>query len=77
MPTTVEDLYGQALLLPDESKESLAERLVSYLEAHIDPAVERHHLDTAKRRLDEIRSGRVCAVDGEKVMARGRQAVGR
>ncbi len=76
MAITVEELFGQALLLPDESKESLAERLVNYLETHVDPEVEKYHLDVAKRRRDEIRSGKVSSVDGEAVLARARRAVG-
>ncbi len=77
MAITVEELFGQALLLPDESNESLAERLVNYLETHVDPEVEKYHLDVAKKRRDEIRLGKVAALDGEAVLARARRAVGR
>ena len=77
MPLTIDDVYSQALALPDDSKESLAERLVAYLETHVEPEVERAHLDVAKRRRDEVRSGLVIPVDGPSVMAKARRIVGR
>jgi len=77
MPLTLDELYSQALALPDASKESLAERLVAYLEAHVDPAIERAHLDEAKRRRDDVRAGRVVPLDGEPVMAKARHVVGK
>ena len=47
MSMTAEQIYQEALQLPDESKVSLAERLVEYIESHIDSDLERIHLDTA------------------------------
>jgi hypothetical protein len=75
MSMTAEQIYQEALQLPDESKVSLAERLVEYIESHIDGDLERIHLDTAKRRRDEIRSGHVHPVDGEEALARVRRLV--
>lgn len=66
MPLTEEQVYKEALLLPDESKVFLAERLVEYVGTHIDGDLERMHVDTAKRRRDEIRSGRVRGMDVKK-----------
>jgi hypothetical protein len=77
MPMTLDDLYTQVMALPNESKESLAERLVAYLEAHPDPVIERAHLDVAKRRRDEVRLGKVTPLDGEAVLASARQIAGR
>jgi len=77
MPLTVDDVYSRALTLPDQWKESLAERLVAYLEAHVDPEVERSHVDEAKRRRDEVRSGHVVPLDGQSVMDGARRIVGR
>ncbi len=73
MPLTLDEVYSQALALPDESKESLAERLVAYLETHVDPEVERANLEQAKRRRDEVRTGRVEPLSGESVMAKARE----
>lgn len=69
MQPTVDQVYHDALALPDEMKASLAERLVEYLETHIDRGLERSHLATVKRRRDEVRSGRVQPVDGEEALA--------
>ncbi len=73
---TVEELFEAAMALPDDSKASLAERLVAYLGSHVDPEVEQAHLKTAKRRRGEILSGQVEALEGDVVMARARQLVG-
>jgi hypothetical protein len=77
MPLTVEEVYRQALALSDESKESLAERIVSYLETKADPAVQQAHIEIAKRRRDEVRTGRVVSLDGEEVLAKARAIVGK
>lgn len=75
MSMTAEQIYQEALQLPDESKVSLAERLVEHIESHIDSDLERLHLDTAKRRRNEIRSGQVQPIDGEEALARVRRIV--
>jgi hypothetical protein len=73
---TTKQIFEAALSLPDESKATLAERLVADLASHVEPEVERAHLKEATRRRDEILSGKVQALDGETVMARARQIVG-
>jgi hypothetical protein len=73
MTLTIDQVYNEALQLPNESKANLAERLIEYLETHPDPDLERLHLDTAKRRRDEIRSGQVQPIDGEEALARVRR----
>jgi hypothetical protein len=75
MSMSAEQIYKEALQLPDESKVFLAERLIEYLEAHIDGDVERIHPDTAKRRRDEIRLGQVRPIDGEEALAQVRRIV--
>jgi cation transport regulator ChaB len=75
MSMTAEQIYRESLQLPDESKAFLAERLVEYLESHIDNDLERIHLDTAKRRRDEVRSGQAHTVDGDEALARVRRLV--
>jgi glutathione S-transferase len=76
MPLTIDEIYNQALLLPDDSQESLAERLMAHVAAKIDPAVERAHLAVAKQRRDEARSGQVTSLDGKSVMDTARQIAG-
>ena len=73
MSSTLDDVYNQVLTLPDASKESLAERLVAYIETHVAPEVEQAHLEEAIRRRDEVRSGRVIPLDGPSVLAKTRR----
>lgn len=75
MSMTSDQVYQEALLLPDDSKIALAERLVEYIESHINRDLERFHINEAKRRRDEIRSGRVQSIYGEEVLAHVRQLV--
>lgn len=72
MPMSVEKIYEEAMSLPNELKAILAERIVEYLEAHVSPELERIHLDTVRRRRDEMKRGQVEPVDGQdaSVMAR-------
>ena len=46
---TTEQIFEAAMSLPDDSKATLAERLVAHLASHVEPEVERAHLDTATR----------------------------
>ena len=64
MATNIDELYEEAMRLPDESKAVLAERIVEYLETHMSPDLERLHLDIVKRRRDEVRGKHVEPVDG-------------
>lgn len=77
MGSTLDRIYEEALALPDESKASLAEKLVDYLETHVDPQLERRHLDRVKRRRDEVRSGQVEPVDGEEALEKARRILRR
>ena len=67
MAPDVEQLYQQALCLPDESKASVAERLVAYLQAHIDRELEPEHLEIVERRRERFLSGQAAPVDGREV----------
>lgn len=76
MSVTIEQVYMEALELPDESKASLAERLVAYLENHIDPRLERQHLEIVRKRRQQLLSGEVEPVDGPEALKQGRQRLG-
>lgn len=73
MSLTVDEIYGQAIQLPDEAKEALAERLVAHLAAHLDPDLERQQLALAQERLGDIVSGKVKPRDGHTVMDQARR----
>ncbi|HAK95557.1 MAG TPA: acyl-protein synthetase [Planctomycetes bacterium] len=77
MAEAFDDVYRSALGLSDESKERLVERLVEHIESRIDPALQRAHLDTVRKRREEIRMGRVKAIDGEEALAKARRMLDR
>jgi hypothetical protein len=69
----LDEIYNDALRLPDESKAQLAELLVEYLATHIDPELEKIHLDTVKRRKEELNTGQVEPVNGKEGLAMARR----
>ncbi len=75
MSLTLDQVYSEAMLLPDASKALLAERLVEYLETHIDPGLERQHMKIVRKRRDDIRSGRVKPIDGTEALAHVRDLI--
>jgi len=77
MIRSLEEIYEEVQALPNESKIILAERLVASIEDEIDPLSITDHLEEVKRRRDEIRSGMVEAVNGEKGSAQIRAMIGK
>ena len=73
MRVNLDDIYNAALRLPDESKAQLVDRLVEYLATPVDPDLERVHLDTVKRRKEEVSSGEVKPIKGKDALALARQ----
>ena len=76
MPVTLEQLYEEALGLPDESKASLAERLVAYLGTHMAPELQQQHLDIVRKRREQLLTGSVTPVDGPEALERARRKLG-
>ena len=77
MTTSLDKIYEEALRLPDESKAILAERIVEYLETNADPDLERLHLDTVRRRRDEMRKGQVEPIDSQDASVLVRRIINR
>jgi putative addiction module component (TIGR02574 family) len=77
MSKTMEQLTVEAASLPAKDRATLAERLVEGLVDRPDPAVERAWAVEARRRLEELRSGKVKLIPGEEVSARVRRLVSR
>jgi hypothetical protein len=73
LSVNLDDIYNDALRLPDESKAQLAERLIEYLATHIDPDLEQVHLDTVKRRKEEMKTDQVEPVNGKEGLAQARR----
>ncbi|WP_310428788.1 addiction module protein [Chamaesiphon sp. VAR_48_metabat_135_sub] len=70
---SIEQLTQAVLSLPSASRSKLAEELVQSLEFDVDPAIQTTWLNIAQQRRDEIRSGSVQAIDGQKALDRVRQ----
>ena len=75
MPMTVEQLTQEAMTLPGAARARLAECLTASLEDAPDAQLQHLWLAEAKRRRDEIRSGRVEAIPGETVLEEVRRLV--
>jgi putative addiction module component len=75
MDTRVEQLANQAMALPGESRARLAELLVESLEADDLGPVERAWITEAKRRRDDVRSGKVALVSGEEALQKVRDSI--
>ena len=63
---TTEEMIDQALELPVEDRARIADQLLRSLNRS-DPETDEKWLEAAKRRLDELRSGRTTPVDAESV----------
>jgi len=73
---TIDQLAEEALSLPSQARALLADRIVESLDS-----AELNHIDElwiseAKRRRDEVRSGRVKTIPGDEALARVRRAIG-
>ena len=77
MVTTVEQLVEQAMDLPAESRARLADLLVESLDAVELGPIDRLWITEAKRRRDEVRSGRVEAIPGDEALKKVRDIVRR
>jgi len=77
MATTLEQLAEQAMNLPSESRARLADLLVESLDSDQLGHIDRLWVEEAKRRRDEVRSGRVETIPGEEALRKVRDVVRR
>ena len=75
MNTTVEQMVSQAMALPGEQRARLAELLVESLDAEDFGAIEKAWTNEAKRRRDEIRTGKVEPIPGEEALLDVRNSI--
>jgi len=73
MEIAIDKAYKEAMGLPDELKAVLAEHIIQYLETNIDPSLEHLHLETVKRRRNEMRSGSARPVNGKDALDKARR----
>ena len=77
MSTTVEQLAEQAMNLPAESRAKLADLLVESLDADELGRIEQLWVAEAKRRRDEVRSGKVKSIPGAEGLRKVRDTLKR
>lgn len=72
MATSVDELVTKAMALSGEARALLAERLVESLEQE---SISEIWLNEAKKRRNEVRSGRVKPIPGVEVMKEVRKLI--
>jgi len=75
MNLTVEQVAEEALSLPSEARALLADRLVESLDPAEDAHVRQLWVAEARRRRDDVRSGRVKTIPGDEALAQVKRAV--
>lgn len=75
MATTVEKLVQEAMTLPSESRARLADLLVESLDADELGRIDQLWIVEAKRRRDEVRSGKIEPIAGEEALRKVRDSV--
>ncbi len=73
MPLTAEQIYNEAVQLHNKAKIVLVEKLMENID--IDRDTETLQIREAKKRRDEIRSGRVQPVPGEEALKKVRDMI--
>ena len=77
MNLTVEQIAEEALALPSEARALLADRLVESLDPAEDGYVHQLWGAEARRRRDDVRTGRVETIPGDEALAQVRQTFAR
>ena len=72
MTMTIDEIANQALALPGEARALLAEKIVESLDQE---SIRDIWLTEAKKRRDEVRSGRVESIPGVEVMQNVRNLI--
>ncbi len=75
MAINLDQIYEEAMSLPDESKAVLAERIVEYLVTHVNSDIELLQVDIVKKRRDEMRQKKVKPIDGPHALAKARRII--
>jgi hypothetical protein len=77
MSTTIEQLAEQAMNLPVESRARLADLLIESLDTNELGRIEQLWIAEAKRRRDEVRSGKAKTIPGPDALRKVRDALKR
>ena len=65
MIADIDTLFAEALALSDDSRLQLVERLIPTIQS--EPSLETDQIQEVRRRMNDVRSGRVNTIDGEQV----------
>ena len=77
MEITFEQVAQEAMRLAPAERAELADFLVGSLEDSLPDDIQNRWIETATRRLQEIRSGQVKTIPGDEVLAEARRLVNR
>ncbi len=72
MTLSFDQIYQAALLLPDDSKVNLVDKMLKSIEHNMLPEINKAWMKEVRRRFEEIRSGKVEPISGDVVMAKAR-----
>jgi putative addiction module component (TIGR02574 family) len=75
MSMTIEQVTEEALALPSEARALLADRLAESLDPAEDSHIRKLWVAEARRRRDDVRSGRVKTIPSDEAMAKVLRAV--
>ena len=76
MPMTAEQIVAEALRLPVEERATVIDRLSESLDSAPLNEMDKLWASEAKRRADELISGKVHGIPGEQVFAEARRILG-
>jgi putative addiction module component (TIGR02574 family) len=76
MPMTAEQIVAEALRLPVEDRTTVIDRLSESLDSAPLNEMDKLWASEAKRRADELTSGKVQGIPGEQVFAEARRILG-
>jgi putative addiction module component (TIGR02574 family) len=77
MPMTLDQIVEETRQMPEDTVAELVDRIMLAKHGADDAPPSPAWREEIRRRVADIRSGREPGVDGEEVMARARQIVGR
>jgi putative addiction module component (TIGR02574 family) len=69
MPRAAEEILKEALQLPEDDRERIADSLLLSVQAGLGEPIEQAWIDEANRRMVEIDEGRTQLVPGDQVMS--------
>ena len=73
---SIDQLTAEALSLPPEERETLAQKLWESIDDQEELDLEPEYMREVLRRVEELRSGKVVGIPWEEVLASARREIG-